>query len=90
MTVTLTTPGSGNAAILKGGKESARTATALARTIQAALEHTALPPTFVQTVETRAEVTVLLLVQDRYIDLVIPRGSNALERDGIVNENLVK
>ena len=43
-----------------------------------------------QTIETRAEVTVLLLAQDRYIDLVIPHGSNALVRDGIVNENLVE
>jgi len=34
---------------------------------------------FIQTVETRAEVTALL-AQDRYIDLVIPRGSNALVR----------
>ena len=83
-------PGSGNAAILKGSKESAHTATVLAHTIQAALEHTVLPPTFVQTVETRVEVTVLLLMQDWYIDLVIPCGSNTLMRDGIVNENLVE
>jgi glutamate-5-semialdehyde dehydrogenase len=71
---------SGNAAILKGGKESARTAAELARTIQAALARTALPESFIQTVETRAEVTALLS-QDRYIDLVIPRGSNALVRE---------
>lgn len=32
-----------------------------------------------QTVETRAEVAALL-AQDLYIDLVIPRGSNALVR----------
>ncbi|KAI9433530.1 gamma-glutamyl phosphate reductase [Lactarius indigo] len=69
----------GNAAILKGGKESARTAAALARAIQTALARTALPPAFVQAVETRAEVAALL-AQDRYIDLVIPRGSNALVR----------
>ena len=70
----------GNAAILKGGKESARIAAELARTIQAALARTALPGAFIQTVETRAEVTALLS-QDRYIDLVIPRGSNALVRE---------
>ena len=72
-------PGSGNVAILKGGKESARTAAVLACAIQAALLRTALPPTFVQTVETGAEVAALL-AQDRYIDLVIPRGSNVLVR----------
>ncbi|KAI9448770.1 gamma-glutamyl phosphate reductase [Lactarius psammicola] len=70
---------SGNAAILKGGKESTRTAAALARAIQTALARTALPSAFVQAVETRAEVAALL-AQDRYIDLVIPRGSNALVR----------
>ena len=84
------TPGSGNAAILKGSKESTHTATVLTHMIQAALEHTALPPMFVQTIETRVEVTVLLLVQDWYIDLVIPCRSNALMCDGIVNENLVE
>ena len=76
---TLTAPHVGNAAILKGGKESARTVAALARAIQAALVRTKLPSAFVQAVETRAEVTALL-AQDRYIDLVIPRGSNALVR----------
>jgi glutamate-5-semialdehyde dehydrogenase len=76
----LTEAYTGNAAILKGGKESARTAAELARTIQAALARTALPGAFIQTVETRAEVTALLS-QDRYIDLVIPRGSNALVRE---------
>ena len=61
----------------------------LARAIQAALAHTALPPTFAQTVETRTEF-IALLAQNQYIDLVIPRGSNALVDDGIVNENLVE
>ncbi|KAH8989810.1 gamma-glutamyl phosphate reductase [Lactarius akahatsu] len=70
---------SGNAVILKGGRESARTAAALARAIQTALARTTLPSVFVQAVETRAEVAALL-AQDRYIDLVIPRGSNALVR----------
>jgi len=79
----------GNAAILKGGKESSRTTAELARTIQAALARSSssssgggggLPNAFIQTVETRAEVAALL-AQDRYIDLVIPRGSNALVRE---------
>jgi gamma-glutamyl phosphate reductase len=71
----------GNAAILKGGKESARTTAELARTIQTSLARNGpLPDTFIQTVETRAEVSALL-AQDQYIDLVIPRGSNALVRE---------
>lgn len=67
----------GNAAILKGGKESTSTATLLAKAIQTALSRTQLPLAYVQTVHTRAEVSALLSL-DNYIDLVIPRGSNAL------------
>jgi glutamate-5-semialdehyde dehydrogenase len=47
--------------------------------IQAALVRTALPETFIQSVQTRAEVVTALLSQDRYIDLVIPRESNTLK-----------
>ena len=39
-----------------------------------------IPGDVIQTVETRAEVTARL-TQDRYVDLVIPRGSNALVRE---------
>lgn len=51
----------------------------LSRVIQSALSTTRFPPSFIQTVESRSEVSALL-EQDRYIDLVIPRGSNALVR----------
>lgn len=68
---------SGNAAILKGGKESANTTAVLSRLIAEALAKTKLPETFVQTVTSREEISALL-AQDRYIDLVMPRGGNAL------------
>ncbi|KZV63181.1 gamma-glutamyl phosphate reductase [Peniophora sp. CONT] len=71
---------SGNAAILKGGKESARTAQLISDAIQAALSRTELPSTYIQTVQTRAEISSLLSL-DQYIDLVIPRGSNELVRN---------
>jgi len=45
--------------------------------IQSALSTTALPRAYIQTVSSRSEIASLLS-QDRYIDLVIPRGSNAL------------
>ncbi|WFD30277.1 glutamate-5-semialdehyde dehydrogenase [Malassezia sp. CBS 17886] len=70
---------SGNAAILKGGKESKHTAAVLARCIFEALAQSELPTHLVQTVETRDEIQSLLH-EDAYIDLVIPRGSNALVR----------
>jgi len=68
---------SGNAAILKGGKESTNTQTVMTKAIQAALSTTKLPKAYIQTVQSREDVSALLN-QDKYIDLVIPRGSNAL------------
>lgn len=78
---------SGNAAILKGGKEAARTNQALAEAIQHAIattpaepnQRTAFPERAVQVVSTRDEISSLLDM-DRYVDLVIPRGSNSLVR----------
>jgi glutamate-5-semialdehyde dehydrogenase len=73
--IILTRPG--NAAILKGGKESINTATLLSSLIAKALSATSIPPTFIQSVSTRSEISSLL-AQDRYIDLVMPRGGNEL------------
>lgn len=64
---------------MKGGKESTRTATLLAQAIRSALARTKLDADYIQIVHTRAEVSSLL-EEDRYIDLVIPRGSNELVR----------
>ena len=44
-----------------------------------ALLQTAIPETYIQAIQTRAEVASLLKL-DQYIDLVIPRGSNSLVR----------
>ncbi|KAA1469095.1 gamma-glutamyl phosphate reductase [Dentipellis sp. KUC8613] len=71
---------SGNAAILKGGKESNRTSQLISKAIQTALARTSLPETYIQSIQTRAEVSSLLSL-DQYIDLVIPRGSNELVRN---------
>ncbi|KAH8151975.1 uncharacterized protein LAJ45_03968 [Morchella importuna] len=70
---------SGNAAILKGGKESTQSFAAIARVVSSALGTTSIPPGAIQLVETREDVSALL-DQDQYIDLVIPRGSNELVR----------
>ncbi|KAF8851933.1 gamma-glutamyl phosphate reductase [Acephala macrosclerotiorum] len=70
---------SGNAAILKGGKESTESFIAISKVISAALESTSVPNSAVQLVTTR-DVIPQLLSQDKYIDLVIPRGSNELVR----------
>lgn len=72
---------SGNAVILKGGKEATHTNAALARVIQDALDSlpqsNGIPKEAVQIVETREDINALLDL-DRYIDLVVPRGSNSL------------
>jgi len=70
----------GNSAILKGGKESNRTTVLLADAIASGLSQTSLPATYIQTIQTRTEVSQLLAL-DEYIDLVIPRGSNSLVRN---------
>ncbi|PKI84845.1 glutamate-5-semialdehyde dehydrogenase [Malassezia vespertilionis] len=68
---------SGNAAILKGGKESRRTAAVLARCIAEALSRSVLPLNLVQMVNTREEIQHLVKM-DEFIDLVVPRGSKEL------------
>ncbi|KAG0294193.1 hypothetical protein BGZ96_001634 [Linnemannia gamsii] len=72
---------SGNAAILKGGKESFHTCSAISKAIREALDAAGTEDLnladAVQIVESRQDIDALLK-QDKYIDLVIPRGSNAL------------
>lgn len=70
---------SGNAAILKGGKESTESFIAISKVISQALEKTQVPNGAVQLVTTR-DVIPQLLDLDKYIDLVIPRGGNELVR----------
>ncbi|KAF6832836.1 gamma-glutamyl phosphate reductase [Colletotrichum plurivorum] len=70
---------SGNAAILKGGKESTESFIAISTVISAALENSKVPNSAVQLVTTR-DVIPELLALDQYIDLVVPRGSNELVR----------
>ncbi|KAI7972708.1 hypothetical protein EIK77_009171 [Talaromyces pinophilus] len=70
---------SGNAAILKGGKESTESFIAIAQVISAALSKTEIPIPAIQLVKTR-DIVSSLLSQDTLIDLVIPRGSNELVR----------
>lgn len=67
---------SGNAAILKGGREARQTNRALFAVIAKALSSINLQSCF-KLLEARADVDALLQA-DRYIDLIIPRGSNEL------------
>ena len=69
----------GNAVILKGGKEAAHSNRALVACLKESLVAVGLDADAVALVETREEVGSLLAL-DETIDLVIPRGSGELVR----------
>lgn len=69
---------SGNAVILKGGKEAYNTNTVLASLINDAIaEIPDFPKNTINLLHSREDVAKLLQL-DEYIDLIIPRGGNAL------------
>lgn len=69
----------GNAVILRGGSESINSNRALVRSVHAALAEYGLPEDAVQFIDDpdRARVAELLRLHD-YVDIIIPRGGNAL------------
>lgn len=67
---------SGNGVILKGGKEAMRSCEAIVKAIKKGLAATAVNSDVVQLLTTREE-TLELLKLDKYVDLIIPRGSNS-------------
>ncbi|MEJ5074027.1 glutamate-5-semialdehyde dehydrogenase [Enterobacter ludwigii] len=71
----------GNAAILRGGKETWRTNAATVKVIQKALEECGIPAGAVQAIESpdRALVNEMLRM-DKYIDMLIPRGGAGLHK----------
>ncbi|MFM2482232.1 glutamate-5-semialdehyde dehydrogenase [Celerinatantimonas sp. YJH-8] len=71
----------GNAAILRGGKETLRSNLALIQVIQQALEKVQFPLASVQYISDpdRARVAELLRM-DTYVDMIIPRGGEGLHR----------
>ncbi|MEN3335886.1 MAG: glutamate-5-semialdehyde dehydrogenase [Blastocatellia bacterium] len=75
---------SGNAVLLKGGREAEQSNRALFEIIQAAAASAALPADAMVLLERREDVDEMLKA-DGFVDLIIPRGSNALVR--FVQEN---
>lgn len=67
---------SGNAVLLKGGSEAKETNKILSQIIYDAGVAAGIPQNWLTLLETREDVTALLKMDD-YIDLIIPRGSNA-------------
>lgn len=71
----------GNAVILRGGKETHHTNQATVKVIQQALEQCGLPPAAVQAIESPdRELVTQLLRMDNYIDMLIPRGGAGLHK----------
>jgi glutamate-5-semialdehyde dehydrogenase len=70
---------SGNAVILRGGSEAIRTNTILARIVRDSVSAAGLPENAVQMIETTDRAAVgELLKQERFIDVIIPRGGKSL------------
>ncbi len=68
---------SGNAVLLKPGREVERTAAALVHVLREALAQAGLPPDAIALILGRERVAELLSAQ-QFVDLVIPRGSKSL------------
>jgi glutamate-5-semialdehyde dehydrogenase len=72
---------SGNACVLRGGSEAIHSNTAIATVLSEAAEKAGIPAGAISFVaRPDRELVPLLLKQDRYIDLIIPRGGESLMR----------
>jgi len=70
---------SGNAAILRGGKEALRCNQAIAACVRAGLAAAGLPETAVQVIETTdREAVGHLVAMPEYVDVIVPRGGKGL------------
>ncbi len=79
----------GNSVILRGGSEALNSNQALAACIGLALQETGLPEQIVQVVPVREREAVnVLLSQEEFIDLIIPRGGEGLIRFVVENSKI--
>ena len=70
---------SGNAAILRGGKEALRANQVIAACVQAGLAAAGLPETAVQVVSTTdREAVGYLIAMPEFVDVIVPRGGKGL------------
>lgn len=77
---------SGNAVILRGGKEAIHSNTAITKVMRDALAETELPADCVQLVEdTSRESATALMRLNGYVDVLIPRGGAGLIRSVVEN-----
>ncbi len=80
---------SGNAAILRGGKEATHSNRALADVIVCAAEESGIPPGAVQLIESQDRALVKdMLTANQYIDMIIPRGGAGLHQFALENSTI--
>jgi glutamate-5-semialdehyde dehydrogenase len=80
---------SGNAVILRGGKESRRSNEALTALIQGAVSEAGVPEGAIQLIETPdRELVRDMLRANEYIDMIIPRGGTSLHQFAIENASI--
>lgn len=71
----------GNAVILRGGKETSQTNQAIVKVIQQALQQNDIPQAAVQSIDDPdRKLVTQLLKMDRYVDMLIPRGGAGLHK----------
>jgi glutamate-5-semialdehyde dehydrogenase len=79
----------GNAVILRGGSEAFHSNRILAQIIQGALRETGIPEAAAQVIPVRERAAVsVLLAQQEYVDLIIPRGGEGLIRFVVENSKI--
>ena len=80
---------SGNASILRGGKEAFHSNSSLIKIIQSCLEKNGIPTSAVQLIPTPDRQALNeLLIQDAYIHCIIPRGGEGLIRFTVENSRI--
>jgi glutamate-5-semialdehyde dehydrogenase len=72
---------SGNAVLLRGGSEALESNTVITQVLAKAADKAGLPPDAIQCLETPDRAAVMAMLRlDRYLDLIIPRGSEEFVR----------
>jgi glutamate-5-semialdehyde dehydrogenase len=78
---------SGNAVLLKGGREALETNRVVARVIGEATRKAGLDASWIHLLETREDVTAMLELSE-HIDLIVPRGSKEFVRHIMTNTTI--
>jgi glutamate-5-semialdehyde dehydrogenase len=80
---------SGNAAILRGGKEALNTNRALAAAVSEACEKVGAPGESIQLIQSQDRAMVKeMLTANQYIDMIVPRGGAGLHKFALENATI--